>query len=399
MLRMTALLNLAFMFFFLNNFAFADNLPSYLKESPAPAIKQNNVDLLNQYLARYQQAAQNPWPQLPNNQLLKLGMKNHTVLLLKERLAASDDLPGYVDRSSDIFDQPLKAAVQNYQQRMGLQTDGVVGAGTIKELNVPASVRLNQIMLNQKRWADLTPKLTNRFVMVNIPDFKLYAYENGQSLFNIKTIVGRITRETPEINSEITRLVFNPYWNVPELIANKDIVPKVLADPDYLTDLHIRIFDRQVDKAVEIPEDSIDWNQFAETKFPYHFRQDPGMDNALGLVKFEFENSNSIYLHDTPTKSLFAADKRIFSSGCVRLENAFALVAWLMNANQSWNEENMQKIIDTGKTTYVKAATPTPIFITYLTAWVDEKGALNFRDDIYAEDQPNNNSNTKPSQA
>lgn len=368
-------------------FTFAENTPDYLQVTPVPIVSQQNATLLNSYIARYQKATEHPWPTLDTHALLKIGMHDHAVLLLKERLAASDDLPGFENQTSDVFDTALKTAVQNYQQRMGLPADGVVGYDTIQALNVPPSVRLNQILVNQKRWADLAPQLGDRFVLVNIPDFKLYAYQNGQSVFNMKIIVGRPTRQTPEIFSKITRIVFNPYWNVPNLIANKDIVPKVLDDPDYLTDMHIHILDRQVDDPVEISQNNIDWVDAEENGFPYHFRQDPGIDNALGLVKFEFNNSNDIYLHDTPAKSLFTANKRVFSSGCVRLENPFTLVAWLMNADPNWDEEQMQEILDANKTAYVKAATPTPIIITYLTAWVDEKGELNFRDDVYHQDQ------------
>ncbi|MDX1900634.1 MAG: L,D-transpeptidase family protein [Gammaproteobacteria bacterium] len=368
--------------------AFAETVPQYLQNIPGPSLASQNANKLSTFVSRYEEAVRHPWQRIPENIVLKPGMHGHYIVLLRERLAATEDLPGFEPQSSDTYDVALKMAVENYQQRMGLNPDGVVGHDTLVELNVPPDVRLKQILINEKRWAELMPKLPSRFIIVNIPDFRLYAYENGQTLFNIKTIVGRPTRQTPEISSEITRLVFNPYWNVPNLIAQKDIVPKVLDDPGYLTDMHIRILNRQEDDATEIPESAIDWEQVADNGFPYHFRQDPGIDNALGLVKFEFANSNNIYLHDTPAKTLFAVNKRLFSSGCIRLENPFALVAWLMEPDPKWNEDKMQKLIDAGKTVYVKAAKPTPIFIMYLTAWVDDRGALNFRDDVYGQDQP-----------
>ncbi len=402
--------------------AFAEPLPpAYLQTTAGPAITHHNTALMEFYIARYQQAVMHPWQPIPTDSVLKKGMRSPSIALLRARLIATDDLRPVENTTNDtennttepmvihsnaladtmdLFDDTLQLAVQNYQQRMGLKPDGVVGAETLRELNIPPEARLQQIIINLKRWNALTPQLSQRFILVNIPDYRLYAYEDGKKIFDMKAIVGKPTRKTPEITSRITRVILNPSWNVPDLIARKDIVPKVLADPDYLDEMHIRIYEGPEKNAPEISANEIDWESLAESAesdedsissvkhFPWFLRQAPGNDNALGRVKFEFQNADSIYLHDTPTKNLFAEDQRLFSSGCIRLEHPFALVNYLMQQDPTWDDNKMQNLLDTERTIYIRTPKPTPIFITYLTAWVDENGALNFRDDVYHEDNP-----------
>ncbi len=375
------------------------SLPSSLPVTPSPAsLAQQNITELSHFLVHYRDDITHPWPQINLSGILKLHMRGKAVVALKQRLIDTGDLATDTPLTA-TFDQPLQKAVAYYQHRMGLNPDGVVGAATLRELNVSPTARAQQIAVNIARWQTLLPKLGYRFVMVNVPDFRLYVYEGGHKLFDMKTVVGRPTRQTPEIDSRITRLVLDPYWNVPQMIANRDIVPKVMDDPSYLDDMHIHILSNNGSDANEVSQDEINWDNVADNGFPYRFRQDPGIDNALGLVKFEFQNSNSIYLHDTPAKSLFSQPRRPFSSGCVRLEHPFALADYLMQGDPNWNAARVQAILDSGKTVYVHAPKALPIFITYLTAWVDANGALNFRDDIYGRDNPtatnNDNQATK----
>lgn len=357
---------------------------------PTLNIAQQNYIQLQDYIMLYQRALDHPWPTIITNRILKVGSTGSVIHRIRERLRATNDLPAYYDSDDDIFDDDLADAVKQFQLRHGLRDDGIVGRNTLAEMNIPPAERVKQIELNMQRWAELQPMLGNRFIMVNIPDFELYLFQNNQAVLTMKAIVGRPSRPTPELASTITRIVLNPYWNVPIRLANRDIVPKVLHNPDYLDEKHIRIFQNQADNAVPMNPDSIDWQSAAENGFPYHFRQDPGEDNSLGLVKFEFQNSKDIYLHDTPVKSLFDQDMRTYSSGCVRLEDAFALVPYLMSSSTTWDEMQMQEILASGKTTYVRAEDPIPIFITYLTAWVDNNGMLNFRPDVYGKDNPDN---------
>jgi murein L,D-transpeptidase YcbB/YkuD len=276
-----------------------------------------------------------------------------------------------------------------FQSTHGLNPDGVVGNDTREALNISPEQRVMQIQVNMARWAKLSKELGDHYIIVNIPAFTMNLVENGNSVLNMKAIVGKPERPTPEIESTVTRIVLNPYWNVPKLIAQKDIIPKIINDPGYLDEMNIKILNREDDSdSYEIDPGEIDWQAVEAEGFQYHFRQDPGENNALGLVKFEFENSHDVYMHDTPAKELFDAEKRDFSSGCIRLEKPFELVTYLMAQNENWSEERMQSILDAGKTSYIKIARPMPVIIAYLTAFVDDSGQLQFRNDIYGWDQP-----------
>jgi len=361
--------------------------PAYLQSEPAPAAPATVIAGLRTWLDLYEAEANHPWPAFPEDTLLKPGMTDPLVVDLRQRLRETGDLAGW-DSTSDQFDAPLKQAVKNFQQRMGLAADGVVGAGTLRELNVPPLDRAKQLAVNLVRWTELGQKLGDRFVLVNVPDFHLFVYDHGQKVLDMKAIVGKRTRQTPEITSSITHIIFNPWWSVPQLIARRDIIPKILDDPDYLDRMHIRIFESQENNAAQIPENRVNWNQVADNGFPWYFRQDPGAQNALGKVKFEFQNSASIYMHDTPTRDLFKQPVRLFSSGCIRLEKPLALVEELMKTDSAFDEERLQSLLDRQKTVFIHVKTPTPVFIAYLTAWIDDRGRLNFRDDVYGRDDP-----------
>ncbi len=361
-----------------------------VEEPPRLSIADQNYEQLREILPLYQNAVMHPWPVIPETRKkLKVGMKNPTVILLRERLKATRDLPEYYNRQDMLFDKALAQAVRIFQRRNGLTADGVVGKMTLEELNIPASVRVNQIIINMQRWAILSHRLNalnGRFVLVNVPDFELYAYDNNEKVLMMKAIVGKPQSETPELQSNISRLVFNPYWNVPTKIAQNEIVKKVQEDPNYLDTNRLKILSTEEGSNEEINQDQVDWRSAQRDGFPYRFRQEPGLDNSLGVVKFEFQNAHDVYLHDTPVKELFNQDGRALSHGCVRLENPLALVDYLMNGSPDWSEDQLQEILGADKTKYVKAYRPAPIFITYITAWVDEAGSLNFRNDIYGKD-------------
>ena len=273
-----------------------------------------------------------------------------------------------------------------YQMRHGLTPDGVVGADTISELNIQPNRRLQQIQLNISRWEKLSSELMDRYILINIPNYQLDVIEYGHKVFSMKAVVGKPERPTPEIISTVTRLVFNPYWNIPRMIAQEDIVPKVIEDPNYLANMRIKVFDRQDNDATELDPHDIDWIAAEYEDLRYHFRQDPGSENALGLVKFEFPNSDDVYMHDTPAKNLFNINRRAFSSGCIRLEKPFELVSYLMQDDPTWTNATMEDILAANTTKYIKVSRPTRIIITYLTAWVDEEGVLQLRNDLYGLD-------------
>ncbi len=360
-----------------------------LQVDPSSASKYEKYSQLNHVLPTYENAITNPWPTVPDTgKLLKVGSKGKVILILRERLRRTNDLPPSHDQGGPLFDNDLVDAVKIFQWRHGLKVDGVVGRATLVQMNIPPEARANQIIMNMQRWMDLSQKQDDRYILVNIPEYRLHLIENNQEVLSMKVIVGRPTRPSPELYSKITRIIFNPYWDVPDLIANNDIVPKTIANPAYLQDEDIRIFNTEDGSGREINPADINWQDAQENGFRYHFRQEPGIKNSLGLVKFEFNNLHNIYLHDTPAKDLFDLENRDFSSGCIRLEKPFDLVNYLMKDTENLTGDRVNDILESGKTTYIKIEHPLPIYITYITAWVDEKGTVHFRDDIYQRDLP-----------
>ncbi|MES2217558.1 MAG: L,D-transpeptidase family protein [Pseudomonadota bacterium] len=349
-----------------------------------------NYARLQAELPYYQAAAnhpdQYPWPIIPHSErLLRPGVRDAMVLLLKQRLRTTRDL---VDNNSTslVFDKELTKAVKIFQARHGLTADAIVGADTLAALNVTPDIRVKQIQINMQRFLQLEHDLGDRFVLINIPEYQLHLIEADKEVLNMKIVVGKPTRETPELSSEINRVIFNPHWSVPHLIAQNDIVPKVIENPSYLNENKIRIFNNQESDAYEMSTYDVDWRDAEENGFQYHLRQDPGVKNALGLVKFEFQNSHDVYLHDTPAKELFNKDKRDFSSGCIRLEKPFALVAYLTQNDDRIDSTKIRTTLESRHTTYFSLHDPIPIFITYITAWVSDDGIVHFADDVYGKD-------------
>jgi murein L,D-transpeptidase YcbB/YkuD len=354
---------------------------------PTQTLASKNSTSLQTELALYQTAAQKPWVALDiDHHKLKSGRHNPVVPLIRERLQLSGDLGNSENPDNTIYDKQLILAVKHFQARHNLNADGIIGHDTLTELNIPPEQRIKSIQVNLQRWSDLSKKLGERFIIVNIPDYQLYLFDKGNQVLMMKAIVGKPDWQTPELISRITRIVFNPYWNVPVTIAANDLVPKAKSDPYYLEDMHIKVFINNGNHSEQVDRSEIDWQNVKSEDTSYTFRQDPGDDNALGVVKFEFPNEHDVYLHDTPVKSLFEGPVRDLSHGCVRLEKPLDLVTYLMKDDPKWDENRTQEILDTHKTNYIKIPKPIPIYITYITVWADENGVVNYRDDIYQRD-------------
>lgn len=354
-------------------------------DASASTATDKHIAGLENILPLYKEAMNRPWPIIPaptTKKSLQIGMKNNNVLLLRERLQRTHDL-AEGDTNNDVFDKPLEDGVKLFQSRHGLKADGVVGLTTRAALNVPPAVRVEEILLNIKRFQKLSTQLSQRYVLINIPEYQLHLIDHDKEVLTMKVIIGRPSRPTPELSSTITRLILNPHWHVPHMIAQNDIVPKEIENPDYLNDNHIRIFNHPGDHATEVSEKEVNWQDADENGFKYYLRQDPGLDNALGVIKFEFANTHDVYLHDTPAKNLFAETTRDFSSGCIRLEKPFDLAFYLTQNDPDLNKNKIQQVLDSKKTSYFKVKDPINIYIAYITAWVDDKGIVNFRDDIY----------------
>jgi len=340
---------------------------------------------LEKALAQYRQlAAQGGWPQVPVGPALREGDQDERLHFLKERLVASGDLAAPLVQG-DLFDGLLKEAVQRFQARHGLATDGVVGAKTMTELNVPISKRVRQLAVSLERCQPLPSLLEPRHILVNIADFTLKLYEDGKLRLSMPVIVGKTYRQTPVFTGNITSLVLNPSWEVPHSIATKDLLPKIKKNPGYLSQSHFQIF-RGWKSSEEINPATIDWGNLSPSRFPYRLRQEPGPANALGQVKFLFPNPYDVYLHDTPSRALFQQNSRTFSSGCIRLARPLDLAVYLLQGTSLGSMEALTAAISREKTLTVAIPSPIPVHIAYMTAWVDREGIIQFRPDIYNRD-------------
>jgi len=317
---------------------------------------------------------------------MEKGERSKRIRLVRERLAVVGyALYGSAD-DPEYFDDRLDNAVRQFQERHGLEIDGIVGRNTIAELNVTAGERARQIMVNMERWRWLPRDLGERHLLVNIANFEIRIFEAGDQVMSMRAIVGRDYRRTPVFTDLMTYLVINPYWNVPNSIAVKDKLPVLKENPGYLAENNMKVFEGWGADAPELDPDTIDWEDFTEETFPFRLRQDPGPANALGRIKFMFPNKFNVYLHDTPARALFDQTVRTFSSGCIRIEQPLELAEYLLRADPGWSRPAILAAIDRSEEQTVRLPEPIRVYILYCTAWVDDDGSVQFRRDIYERD-------------
>jgi murein L,D-transpeptidase YcbB/YkuD len=293
---------------------------------------------------------------------LKKGAASPVVLSIKKRLQATGEMAA---DSTDVFNDPLENAVKTFQTSLGLTPDGIIGETVIKELNVPVVKRIQQILINMDRMRWM-PNPQGNLIMVNIPEFELHVFEGAKKAFEMNVVVGKEGHNTMSFKGDLNQVVFSPYWNVTPTIVKEEILPAMERNPNYLASQNMEITGEEGGLPV--------------------IRQLPGEKNSLGKVKFLFPNSFNIYFHDTPSKSLFSKDKRAFSHGCIRLSEPDKLAQYLLRDMPEWTPDKMYDAMNSGKERFVKLKKSVPVIITYYTAWVDESGLLNFRDDIYKHD-------------
>jgi len=352
-------------------------MPSSSLPTLSPATTQTTEAAVTLY---EQVVAKGGWPAIPPVDRLRLGLKSPSVIPLRERLIASGDLDPRFGLN-DIYDTYVEAAVRRFQARHGVIVDGMVREPTLKLLNVPAEARLNQLRTNVVRLRALGSTLGPRFVMANIPAAWIEAVENGVAVSRHTAVAGKPDRPSPDIQSKIVEINFNPYWTVPVSIVRKDLIPKMQAEPDYLTKYHIRIFDQ---RGNELPPAQINW--YSEEAVNYRFKQDPGVLNSLGTMRINFPSAHGVYMHDTPFKNLFGEDDRFHSSGCMRVQNVRDLVYWLLAETPGWSRQEIDQVIKSGERKDARVAKPVPLYWVYVTAWATSDGVVQFREDIYNRD-------------
>jgi L,D-transpeptidase YcbB len=327
------------------------------------------------------------WPLVAAGPKMQIGDRHARVEMLRARLAAEPSAQvGFLTGETDFFDKNLKMAVIDFQSRHGLDVDGVVGPATLAALNTSLEEKVKRIRLNLERWRWMPEDLGSRNVQVNIADFQLKAFEQGQPVLEMKIIAGRDYRQTPVFSDRISYMVLNPSWYVPQSIAVKDKLPLIKKNPVYLTQQKIRLYSSWKGDAKEINPYHIDWSKVMSSNFYYRLRQSPGPNNALGRIKFMFPNRFNVYLHDTPSRELFNKTNRTFSSGCIRIQHPEELALYLLKDDPRWNQERLLKTLNTMKEQSIRLPAPVPVHLLYWTVFVDKDGVVQFRNDIYGRD-------------
>jgi murein L,D-transpeptidase YcbB/YkuD len=327
------------------------------------------------------------WQKIPDQRKMQRGDAGSQVAALRNRLTILGDLGSNNSRDGNVFDEEVENAVKRFQGRHGLIPDGIVGRTTFGDLNIRPEERIKQIEANMERWRWLPEAMGDRYVFVNVANFELGVVEGSDHVMTMRAIVGKHYQRTPVFSAKMTHLVLNPYWNIPVGIAVKEMLPLIRKDLDYLKKNNIKVFLVQGSQKTEVDPASVDWASVRSKGFNYFFRQEAGPMNALGRIKFMFPNKFNVYLHDTPHKELLQRPVRQFSHGCIRVEKPLELAEYLLRGDPRWTQENLLRALDGSLDRAVKLPQPIEVHVLYWTAWVDEDGTLQFRNDVYGRDK------------
>jgi L,D-transpeptidase YcbB len=312
------------------------------------------------------------------------GDTSQLIISLKEKLIMLGDMDEKRSLSNE-YDGKLKDAISQFQIRHGLDATGLLDDATLSELNVSIHEKLRMININLDRMKWF-PEFGDRYILVNVPEFKMRLYDNGKKQLEMKAIVGREVNPTPVMTEDMTYIVFNPTWTVPYSITTEQFLPEIQEDVKFLEKNNYLLYDGWGQNANLVDPEDVEWDEYTEENFPYVIVQEPGPNNALGQVQFMMPNNYAIYLHDTPAEYLFHRDERAFSHGCVRLEQPLTLAEYLLQNKPGWNRDSLEHALSQDEPVNVVLQKKWPVHLLYKTAWVDEDGLLNFRDDVYGLD-------------
>jgi len=361
--------------------AVRENNLSDAMERLAPAHSEYGA--LRSALKRYQKIeAKGGWPAVPAIKRLKVGERSAAAPALRRRLAITGDLDASMEEDQrPVYDVKLAEAVKRFEERHRLTPDGIVDPAVVAAMNVPVSARVRQLELNMERWRWLPARLPDRYIRINVPDYRLEIMEGQKPVMDVRVIVGKPDQPTPIFAEQMTHVVFSPYWNVPPGITRDETIPDAQADPGFFERNNMEV----LRGSEPVDPYSIDWSS-PEATANLRIRQRPGARNALGLVKFMFPNTFDVYLHDTPTDHLFERIERGFSHGCVRVEEPVALAEYVLRDQPEWTRERIVEAMQSGVEKHAKLKTQIPVFILYVTAWADPNGAVRFLEDLYGHD-------------
>ena len=349
----------------------------YEQYEPVNKYYRNLKNSLKDYLQIQNQGG---LPIIDEDIKLVIGQTSTQVVALKNYFIKTKD---YKENDSVLVcNDILINAVEKFQSRVGLPVNGKLDKSTISALNVPISKRIKTIMINMERLRWIPSEIPNEYFLINIPEFKLHIYDSSKLQWSMRVVVGKQATNTAIFSDDLSYVVFSPYWNVPHSIVQKEILPKLKSNPDYLKWNNMEVFSGNM----ILNEYEINWKNFSN-KVPYSIREKPGIKNSLGMVKFLFPNHFSIYMHDSPAKSLFENNNRAYSHGCVRLAEPVKLANYIFRKDTTINADSIDRWMAAGKEKYVSVKPRVPVFIVYFTSWVDKDGRLNFRPDIYGKDE------------
>lgn len=334
-------------------------------------IDKGDKGVLNQYfllkniLKEYREIEQKGgWNAIKidkNVQSYKLGDSATAIAQIRERLFITGDLT--TDSKNEIYDKELETAVLKYKMRSGARPSSTILPRNIKDMNIPVAERIKTLIVNMERcrWVSNDITKAKELIAINIPAYQLTYFKNGKPALRSNVVVGKVMNRTVIFSAPMKYIVFSPYWNIPRSILNNEVLPGIKKNPNYLQ------------------EHNMEWHND-------NVRQKPGPKNSLGLVKFLFPNSNAIYLHDTPAKSLFNREDRAFSHGCIRVEKPIELATLIMENDKKWNQQKIKAAMNKGEEKWYTLTNKIPVYIGYFTAWVDDEGEIHFYDDIYKRD-------------
>lgn len=367
-----------------NNFdtnrSFGNNLTSVTNNSITPLLSNSTITAMTEAAQKYSRiVSTGGWPRITAE--LKRGMRAPQVIKLRQRLYAEGDL-ARVSGEAQSFDYNVDQAVRRFQARHGLVVNGYVAGDTLNALNVSASKRLRQIKLNMSRIRTAKSRLHKRSIVVNIPAMKVETVEDGHIVSRHNAVVGKIDRQTPLVTSTLSQVNFNPYWHVPVSIVRKDLVPKIISDPNYIKRTGMRIYSSWGGREID-PKD-IDFK--SKRALQYAYRQDPSRANSLGQMKLNFPSPHAVFMHDTPGKSLFTRNFRAYSSGCIRIQNIRQVVDWVLNSDKDWSQGETSKYLNNGERKDVRVRSRVSVRMVYVTSWVTPAGTVHFRKDLYEKD-------------
>ncbi len=354
------------------------------RSSAAALLAGEQVERLEVAITRYEQIAlDGGWSILPASTYLVPGQRDAQVRTLRRRLRATGDYLADMGADPLTFDGGLHDAVMVFQQRHGLNPDGIVTGQTLEMLNLSVESRIRQLKHARARWEG-APVHGGKRVWVNIPEAIVAALNGDNIELRLRAVVGHPTRPTPELTSAITRLVVHPQWNVPQSIAGEDLLPRQIEDPDYFRNNGFRVFSGFGRDSSELNPEMIGWALIDSQRFPYRLLQMPGPSNSLGRFKFDFPNVHDVYLHDTPSQALLGLSVRSLSAGCVRVQNPDALAHWLFTGHETMQEIIKVAASDVNRSTRTyRLYEKVPVDLVYLSAWVAPSGEVQFRRDVY----------------